>query len=173
MGEYFLQKIQYSFTLAILLTISIYFFVYHDSSIRIPQSDMYTFMGIIIFVLILNIITLAYHVRNTVERKEKDKLERNPRVNWFFNETVWKWIQHVTAIVILLVIFSFSAKYSKGGTVPKETSLALAIISLMGFVLTLIVFIWSFYGTNSRQKEQDSSILNSRTTPSDMIKSAV
>lgn len=169
MGEYFLQKIQYSFTLAILLTITIYFFVYHDSSIRIPQSDLYIFMGLILFVLILNIITFVYHVRNTVERKRMEVTGGSSGSV----ETIMKWVQHVLVIGILIVVFSFSAKYSKGGSVPKNTSLAIAILALFGFVLTLIVFIWSFYGTKSRQKKQYNKQFSERPTASAQIRSAV
>jgi len=168
MGEYFLQKIQYSFTLAILLTISIYFFVYHDSSVRIPQKDLYIFMGIILFVLILNIITFSLHVRNTVERKKKEVTTGSSGSS----ETIMKWVQHVAVIGILIVVFSFSAKYSKGGSVPKNTSLSLAIISLVGVVLTLIVFIWSFYGTNSRQKGKYEKSFSRKPTDSEKIKNA-
>lgn len=165
MGEYFLQKIQYSLTLAILLTVSIYFFVYYDSDTRIPQSDLYVFMGLIIFVLVLNIITFAYHVKNTVDRKKKDFREKS----FDSSETIMKWIQHVSVIGILIVLFSFSAKYSKGGSVPKKTSLALAILSAVGFVLTMTVFVWSFYGTSSRQKKQASKEISKTPTISDQI----
>jgi protein-S-isoprenylcysteine O-methyltransferase Ste14 len=168
MGEYFLQKIQYSFTLAILLTISIYFFVYHDSSVRIPQRDLYIFMGIILFVLILNIITFSLHVRNTVERKKKDIATGSSGSG----ETIMKWIQHVAVIGILIVVFSFSAKYSKGSSVPKNTSLTLAILSLVGVLLTLIVFVWSFYGTNSRQIKQGEKYFSRKLTDSEKIKNA-
>ena len=174
MGEYFLQKIQYSFTLAILLTIAIYFFVYHDSSVRIPQTDLYVFMGLTLFVLILNIITFIFHVRNTVTRKREDvktgNLDRGG--SWFFNETGWKWAQHIIVIGILIVVFSFSAKYSKGGSIPKNTALALAILSIFGFVLTMVVFIWSFYGTSSRQKRQSDIEIGKKETMSDKIKNA-
>ena len=142
--EYFLLKIDHLYILGLLLTISIFFFLYRGQE-KLPQTYLIEIivLGIIGIVLCTG-VGIHHWIKNRSREKDLSNVGNlDPKSDII--ETYLKMSQFIiTGIFLLSVVVICAVKLNKGD-IPSSISYGIAVPSLLIFLFTLFVFIYSFY----------------------------
>lgn len=149
--EYFLLHLEHVYTLAVLITISIYFFIFRSGE-KIPQDYLIVFIVICVIGFLIVLATGVYHWINNGERK-KDLKNNFADSDDQKSDLIETWLKRTQFILVSLFLFTTAViciVKLNSATFPSSISYGLAIPSLFIFLYTLFVFIWSFYYTSER-----------------------
>jgi magnesium-transporting ATPase (P-type) len=147
--EYFLLKIDHLYVLGLLLTISIFFFLYREGE-KIPQTYLIEILvlGIIGIVLCAG-VGIHHWIKNRSREKDLTTVGNlDPKSDSI--ETYLKMSQFIITIIFLLAVVIICAIKINKGNISKSLTYGIAIPSLTIFLFTLFVFIYSFYSVAER-----------------------
>ena len=141
--EYFLLKLNHIYTLSILLTASIFFFMYRSNE-KIPQDYLIVF---IILGTIGVILSLGVGVHHWLKNGSRNKTLSNATYsqNQDLGETWLKRSQFIITSLFLFTLVIISAVKLNNGNITKEITYGIAVTSFIIFAYTLFVFVYSFY----------------------------
>lgn len=146
--EYFFLKFQHLYTVALLLTIFIFFVLYLDSE-KVPQEYLEIFIGLGALGIILPFITFIWHYKNTKQRNIASRDARDVE-NQDHIEYVLKIVQHCATFITFLFTVIICGVYLNGKVMSRGISIGIVVISFITLLFTLIVFGYSFYGVSKR-----------------------
>ena len=146
--EYFFLKFQHLYTVALLLTIFIFFVLYLDSE-KVPQEYLEIFIGLGALGIILPFITFIWHYKNTKQRNIASRDARDVE-NQDHIEYVLKIVQHCATFITFLFTVIICGVYLNGKSMPKGISIGIVVISFLTLLFTLIIFGYSFYSVAKR-----------------------
>lgn len=146
--EYFFLKFQHLYTVALLLTIFIFFILYLDSE-KVPQEYLEIFIGLGALGIVLPFITFIWHYKNTKQRniasRDARDIEKQDHI-----EYVLKIIQHSATFITFLFTVIICGVYLNGKAMPRGISIGVIVISFITLLFTIIVFGHSFYNVAKR-----------------------
>jgi len=147
--EYFLLKIDHLYVLGLLLTISIFFFLYRGDE-KLPQTYLIEILvlGIIGIVLCAG-VGIHHWIKNRSREKDLTTVGNlDPKSDSI--ETYLKMSQFIITIIFLLAVVIICAIKLNKGNISKSLTYGIAFPSLFIFLFTLFVFIYSFYSVAER-----------------------
>ena len=148
--EYFLLKINHLYILSILLTISIFFFMYRSDE-KIPQDYLVTLIVLVAIGAVLSAGTGIHHwLKNGSRRKETLNVKQVVTGESDIVETWLKRSQFIVVSGFLIAVVIICGIKLNSGNIPKSITYGIAVPSTLLFVYTLGVFIYSFYYVAAR-----------------------
>ncbi len=146
--EYFLLKLDHLYILSVLLTASIFFFMYRSDE-KIPQDYLIVF---IVLGTIGIILTVGVAVHHWMKNGSRNKTLSNATYsqNKDLGETWLKRSQFIITSFFLVSLVIISAIKLNAGNISKEMTYGLAVTSLIIFAYTFFVFVYSFYYVSVR-----------------------
>lgn len=169
--EYFLLKIDHLYILALLLSITIFFFMYRKNE-KLPQTYLVEFIVLgIIGIVLSSGIGIQHWIKNTSRKKDSSTVGDLSGTT----DIVETWLKRsqfiVTGIFLLAVVIISAIKLNKGN-ISLSISYGIAVTSLCIFSYTLFVFIYSFYYIAERTYRVGvkSSVLGTAQTASQLRK---
>jgi len=167
--EYFLLKLDHLYILALLLSISIFFFMYRGNE-KLPQTYLVEFIVLGIIGIVLSCgIGIQHWLKNSSRQKDTSTVgDLDPK-----SEIVETWLkrsQFIIASVFLLAVVIVSAVTLNKSSMSTSISYGIAIPSLFIFCFTLFVFVYSFYFVAERTYRVGikRSVLNSAEKASEL-----
>jgi len=149
--EYFLLKLQHVYTLSVLITISVYFFMYRSGE-KIPQDYLIVFIVLVIIGVVFSLFAGIHHWLKNGDRK-KDLENNFADADDQKSDLIETWLKRSQFIIVSVFFLATSIICIiklNASTFPSSMSYGLAIPSLFIFLYTLFVFVWSFYYTSER-----------------------
>ena len=148
--EYFLLKLDHLYILSILLTISIFFFMYRTDE-KIPQDYLVVLIVLAAIGAVLSAGTGIHHwLKNSSRRKETLNVKQVVTGESDILETWLKRSQFILVSAFLIAVVVICSVKLNSGNLPKSITYGIAIPSTLLFVYTLGVFIYSFYYVSAR-----------------------
>jgi len=148
--EYFLLKLDHLYILSILLTVSIFFFMYRSDE-KIPQDYLIVFIILGAIGVVFSAGTGIHHwIKNGVRKKDNFNVKSTVTGESDIVETWLKRSQFILVSIFLLALVIICAMKLNSGNIPKSMTYGLAIPSIIIFTYTLFVFVYSFYYVAAR-----------------------